>query len=249
MKNLRFTWVLAVGLGALGVTGCAEKESSVNELTVQANAAAPAGQIISSAQAVEWTTRFQEANPQEIWAVFTEAGIFNQLLSQADCQGLRLYHGTDSGGDNTFVMVGVNSEGADMTEGLLADEAAKCPPNSYRSILLAKPGEEPKAPVLPAGTLIPLDKAIEMTMHYQAKHAGSGRAGYFSSRVYWELLEQPGCIGIRVYKGLKEGNIECFVLVGVNEKGVDMTEGLLYDMAAPCPPNCSAESPLMHGEQ
>ncbi|GAA3922798.1 hypothetical protein [Hymenobacter algoricola] len=243
-----FTWMVG-GMLVLGAAGCAEKKTAVNEMSVRASATAPAGQVISSAQAVEWTTRFQEANPQEIWAAFTEARIFNQLLGQADCQGLRLYHGTDSGGNNTFVMVGVNSEGADMTEGLLADEASKCPPNSYRSILLAKPGEKLQAPVLPAGALIPLGKAVEMTMHYQADHAGSVQAGYFSSHVYRELLEQPGCIGIRVYKGLKEGNLECFVLVGVNGKGADMTEGLLYDMAAPCPPTCSTDSPLLHGAQ
>jgi|GEM_PF-874126 len=243
--KLHFTKLMMGTLLTLGAAGCADKQAAVNVVTAKADALELTGTIISTAQAVSWTTAYQEAYPEDTWAAFTEAGIFNQLLDQEGCQGLRLYHATKADDTNTFVLVGVNSEGADMTNGLVADEMMKCPPHQYASILVAEPAEQILPPVLPAGAIIPLDKAVDLTKRYHATHAGNVRAGYFSAYVYRELLAQEGCIGIRIYKGLKEGNQECFVLVGVSNEGADMTDGLLYDLSKPCPPICSDSSPLM----
>lgn len=240
----RFTQLAMAGLLALGAAGCAEQPAAENQMVVQSSNAEQAGQLISSAQAVEWTTAFQAAHPQEVWAVFTEASVYKQLLDQKDCQGIRLYHATTPQGKSTIVMVGVDGQGAELTN-RVADLATPCPPTHYNSILVAQPAELLLPPTLPAGGMIDLDQAAAMTKQYQQQHPGALRAGYFSAYVYTDLLAQPGCIGIRIYSGLKEGEQECFVLVGVDKDGADMTKGLLFDISRPCPPYCGVASPLM----
>ncbi|UOQ52011.1 hypothetical protein [Hymenobacter cellulosivorans] len=239
------TWMLAAAILLLGAAGCAEKQAQKQELVVQNASVVPlTGEIISSAQAVSWTTSYQEAYPDEVWAVFTEASVYKQLLAQEKCQGIRLYHATTPQGKNTIVMVGVNDAGADMTK-LVADMATPCPPGHYNSILLAKPAEQLLPPTLPAGGMIELDQAAAMTKLYQKQHPAALWAGYYSAYVYTNLLAQPGCIGIRIYRGIKEDKQECFVLVGVDKEGADMTKGLLYDISMPCPYTCFTESELM----
>ncbi|TGE16448.1 hypothetical protein [Hymenobacter elongatus] len=234
--KLRFTWVFAVGLGALSLASCSEKQAA-RDLTVQPDVTAQAGQVISSAQAVEWTHRFQKTHPNEMWDAFTDATIFNGILDQKGCLGLRIYHAVNKQGNNTFVLVGVNAVG-DMTDGDISDESPTGPPHPFNSILVStKIGEQKLLPVLKGGALIPVEQAADMTRTYRKLHPQGVWAGYFSAKVYRNLLAQPGCIGLRVYKGLKEGNEECFVMVGVNQAGADITEGEVYDMALPCPPN------------
>lgn len=229
----------------LGTAGCAEKQADRQAPVMQqASAASVAGEIISSAQAVSWTTSFQAAHPDEVWASFTEASVYQQLLAQNDCQGIRLYHATTPQGKSTIVLVGVDATGKDQTD-LVADLSTPCPPIHYKTILVAKPAELLLPPTLPAGAIISLDEAASMTKLYQKQHPGGMWAGFFGAYVYNNLLAQPGCIGIRMYSGLKEDKQECYVLVGVDKAGSDMTKGLIYDMSSPCPPICWVESPLM----
>ncbi|PJJ60740.1 hypothetical protein [Hymenobacter chitinivorans] len=246
MKN-RFIQLATAGLLALGVTSCAEKQSSVADLTVAgaSNATEKAGEIISVAQAVEWTHRFQKENSQKTWAVLFENKIYKQLLAQKGCQGLRIYNAINADDKNAFVLVGVDEAGDMTANGEVADIGTPSPPGPYASPLISGPAEHLEPFPESAGSIIPLDLAAKMTHRYQQTYPNGQWAGYYSAYVYNNLMEQPGCLGIRLYNGIKEDKSECYVLVGVNEKGNDMTDGLIYDLSAPCPPTCRVESPLM----
>lgn len=86
---------------------------------------------------------------------------------------------------------------------------------------------------------ISLDKAATQTRAY--RHGApirTGDAGAFNAAPVRELLDQPGCVGVRYYKGLNEEGTETIILVGVDKDGSDMTSGILLDIVFLCPPIC-----------
>ncbi len=54
--------------------------------------------------------------------------IFSKILSQTGCVGLRYYYAQKGDGSSTIVLVGVDSTGSDLYQGVLAEEAMPCPP-------------------------------------------------------------------------------------------------------------------------
>jgi hypothetical protein len=55
--------------------------------------------------------------------------IFDKILSQPGCVGLRYYYAKKDDGTATLVLVGVDGGGNDMIQGVLGDEGWPCPPN------------------------------------------------------------------------------------------------------------------------
>jgi hypothetical protein len=96
---------------------------------------------------------------------------------------------------------------------------------------------------------ISLTDAAALTRRYR-DHAGKTagaevpKCGLFLRRLIDELLAQPGCSGMRVYYGRTATGEDTFVLVGVDQKGDDMTGGTLLEDPFYCPPFCSTASML-----
>jgi hypothetical protein len=92
---------------------------------------------------------------------------------------------------------------------------------------------------------ITLEQARALVQNYR-KHAppNSERCGMFHRAIIDEILAQPGCAGIRVYRGRHEKGADALVLVGVTADGADLTDGVLADEHKPCPPDCDPDSPL-----
>lgn len=62
-----------------------------------------------------------------------DSGAFNAsairaILDQAGCVGLRYYRGRTQGGDAAMILVGVDSDGNNMSDGILVDSHFPCPP-------------------------------------------------------------------------------------------------------------------------
>ena len=75
------------------------------------------------------TQNFQlEASPDQVIAGYFGKEAILAILSQEGAVGMRCYYGLDAGDVSHLVIVGVNSEGNDMTDGLLAQRMTKCPP-------------------------------------------------------------------------------------------------------------------------
>ncbi len=53
---------------------------------------------------------------------------FDQILSQKGCVGIRYYYATTDNGVATLVLVGVDSTGTDMSNGVICDQGIPCPP-------------------------------------------------------------------------------------------------------------------------
>lgn len=108
---------------------------------------------------------------------------------------------------------------------------------------------------------ISLTEAIELTQRYRKAAPASEHAGFFWAEGIQQILAQPGCVGIRYYHGLGPDGAYQPVVVGVDEKGNDITrptaprkgaraaaaagDAVLLDHHWPCPPYCPENSPLL----
>ena len=55
-------------------------------------------------------------------------GIFDKMLAQPRCVGIRYYYAATDSGVSTIVLVGVDSVGNDLMDGTLAEMSYPCPP-------------------------------------------------------------------------------------------------------------------------
>lgn len=54
--------------------------------------------------------------------------VFETLLAEAGCAGVRIYYGQSETGSREIVLVGVDGDGNDMTTAELFDMSLPCPP-------------------------------------------------------------------------------------------------------------------------
>jgi hypothetical protein len=85
-------------------------------------------QHISLNDAAAMTLKFRQSNPvgSVIAHLFTKE-IIMEILNQANCEGIRIYHGIDAGNAPVLVVTGVDGNKDDMYQGTLAEHADKCP--------------------------------------------------------------------------------------------------------------------------
>ena len=84
---------------------------------------------INLKDAAKLTANYRESAGAEsfLGGYFSKNAILN-ILNQQSCVGLRIYNATSDTGEPTFVLVGVNSNGDDLTDGGLAEFVSACPP-------------------------------------------------------------------------------------------------------------------------
>lgn len=80
-------------------------------------------------QAVKYIQNFR-SNPAAptIKGAYFGRGIFDKMLSQPGCIGIRYYYAATDSGVSTIVLVGVDASGNDLVNGLLAEMTIPCPP-------------------------------------------------------------------------------------------------------------------------
>lgn len=68
----------------------------------------------------------------------------------------------------------------------------------------------------------------------------------FNVSAFRLLIDQPGCVKVRAYHGMKLNNQICIILVAVNAQDEDMVgvlkggdEDIIIEDASFCPPDCS----------
>jgi hypothetical protein len=57
-----------------------------------------------------------------------DRGIFEKILKQKRCKGIRFYPGLDEDGQVTLLFAGVDGEGNDILAGIIGDMPFRCPP-------------------------------------------------------------------------------------------------------------------------
>ncbi|MDR2223124.1 MAG: hypothetical protein LBE34_10350 [Flavobacteriaceae bacterium] len=100
-----------------------------------------------------------------------------------------------------------------------------------------------------SATVISLEKAIELTHSYQEQNPEKPNSYFVGLDKINELLQQNGCIGVRIYPGVDPvGNTSNMVLVGVDVNAEDLTSGIMLDELVTCPPYCGKKSQLVRSK-
>jgi hypothetical protein len=94
------------------------------------------------------------------------------------------------------------------------------------------------------GGAIKLSAAAAMTKEYRLRGGSSTHGHFFGRDAFLALLEQSGCVGIRIYYGMnpENGNKE-LIMVGADCDENDMLD-LVMDFSVLCPSSCSTENEL-----
>lgn len=92
---------------------------------------------------------------------------------------------------------------------------------------------------------ITLQEASAFTENYR-NAAGNNPvlAHYFGKTKIQAILNQEGCVGMRIYYALSDTGEKQLVITGVDSSGNDMYNGILADRSLMCPTYCSASNPL-----
>ena len=92
---------------------------------------------------------------------------------------------------------------------------------------------------------ITLNEAAILTRNYRnSVPAGATLSGYFSRDGLSKILDQSGCVGVRIYYAKSNGGAPLFVLVGAKADGDDLYKGELAEHSIDCPPICPTSNPL-----
>lgn len=92
---------------------------------------------------------------------------------------------------------------------------------------------------------ISLPEAAELTQRFRQSNPVSAiKAHLFTKEIVMEILNQPGCEGLRIYHGIDANNEAVVVLTGADIDKNDMYNGTLAERAERCPLICSSPNPL-----
>ncbi len=95
---------------------------------------------ISLEDASNMTRNFQlQAAPNQIIGGFFGKDAVLAIISQEGAVGLRYYYGLDDERTSHIILIGVDADGNDIIDGLLAERALRCPPNCRESNDLNSP--------------------------------------------------------------------------------------------------------------
>ena len=94
------------------------------------------------------------------------------------------------------------------------------------------------------GGEITLEVAAAMTKNYRNANRGATKAHFFGKDILNDILNQTGCVGIRMYYGIDAAGLKQLVIVGADANENDMTTGIIGDMSLPCPNLCSTANSL-----
>lgn len=97
------------------------------------------------------------------------------------------------------------------------------------------------------GRPITLEQAKRWTKRYRKENDGAVRAHFYGCDQIRALLDEPGCVGIRIYYAIDDEGRRKLVLVGADaeennlvpkEQGKDDNPYRLLNDGVDCPPSC-----------
>ena len=91
---------------------------------------------------------------------------------------------------------------------------------------------------------ISLNAAAALTKRYQKANPNAIKAGAFHSAQVLKMLNQPGCVAMRIYYGQNADGTGTLVLTAVDSADNDLTGGVILEIVYPCPPFCGGGNAL-----
>lgn len=84
------------------------------------------GGEITLSEGAALTEEYRRLNSGSTKAHFLGKDLINEILTQEDCMGIRIYYGLDEYGNKELVIVGADSNEDDILD-LIVDKTIKCP--------------------------------------------------------------------------------------------------------------------------
>ena len=94
------------------------------------------------------------------------------------------------------------------------------------------------------GDEIELVTAAAWTKNYRGEHPDETKGHFFGKTLINDILNQSGCMGIRMYYAIDDDGNKQLVLAGANTYEDDMHTGVLGDASMPCPTYCGRRNSL-----
>ncbi len=94
------------------------------------------------------------------------------------------------------------------------------------------------------GAYITIAQGNAWTTSYRNANPTAVKAHFYGKTKLNEVLNQTGCVGIRMYRAIDDTGALQLVLVGVNANEQDLTAGLILERSLLCPPYCDGFSSL-----
>lgn len=91
---------------------------------------------------------------------------------------------------------------------------------------------------------ITLAEGGTMTKAYRDANPTAVKGHFFGKNKINSILNQSGCVGIRVYYGLDSTGAKQLVMVGVDSNQNDQYNSIILDRAVPCPAYCGISNDL-----
>lgn len=179
--------------------------------------------------------------------------IYEKILGQDGCVGIRSYYAALNDGTPTLVLVGVDETGEDMVRGVLGDDAFPSPPFSGAYNLLNSDLEDYLIPRMKREVVftgmenhcITLAEARHFVNNFRKDREDRAvKEGYFSREFCEKVLSQVGNVGFRYYFGENGDGTPRIILVGVDDKGNDQLSGVIGEDLLKRPSFCSDDSTL-----
>ncbi|MCR9170848.1 MAG: hypothetical protein NXI10_00020 [bacterium] len=93
------------------------------------------------------------------------------------------------------------------------------------------------------GGQITLEQGADMTSAYRDQNPGKTKGHFMGRDILLEILNQEGCMGIRVYYGIDNNGDKQLVFVGADSNEDDQLD-LIADLSMPCPSRCGSSNDL-----
>lgn len=210
--------------------------------------------VISLERASQLTKRYRDSVSHDAMkGGYFGRMIFETILAQEGCVGIRCYFASMEDGNPTLVMVGVEKNGNDLSDGVLGEDIWLCPPfcsafNDLNSTGEERDVTEKRRMMVFTGHenhLVTIAEAARLIQNYRTgKPKDAIKGAYLGRSIFKKILGQEECVGIRFYFALNEDNTRTVVLVGVLPNGNDIVDGVLGDDVWLCPPFCAEVNPL-----
>lgn len=92
--------------------------------------------------------------------------------------------------------------------------------------------------------VITLVQGRTWTQNFRNAYPTEVKAHFFGKNKLMQILNQSGCVGIRIYNAIDDQGKKVLVLTGVNDQEKDLYNGVLLERSLPCPSLCDPSSPL-----
>jgi hypothetical protein len=148
-----------------------------------------------------------------------------QILATPGAAGIVIYNALDKGGSK-LVFRPVDASGSVVENSLVWDDGLICPPSC------------PTNNISSIGSTVDGDKARNWISDFQAANSSRANSFLFGREIVNQVLNQLGVDGIAFMTGSKTSGQEALVLVGIDQSGALLWDGLIVDDGMICPPWC-----------